>query len=194
MRNVVLSLTMTLDGFFCGPGGELDWMSQTPDQELNADMVAFLQSIDQGFIGYPTACGMLPYWLAVAQNPAASPAERATAQAVNRLRPIIISRQAETLAWEQAELLVVQGDEDLVAAVTRIRQQPGRDLGVPGGIRTAQTFVRLGLIDRYMLTIHPVAIGAGRRIFSSRVRLQVLSTRHYNSGVCRVWYRPADRI
>lgn len=194
MRNVVLSLTMTLDGFFCGPGGELDWMSQTPDQELNDDTVAFFQSIDQGFIGYPTACGMIPYWLTVAQNPAASPAERAIAQAVNRLRPIIISRQAETLAWEQAELLVVQGDEDLVAAVTRIKQQPGRDLGVPGGIRTAHTFVRLGLIDRYMLTIHPVAIGAGQRIFSSRIRLQVLSTRHYNSGVSRVCYRPADRI
>jgi len=35
MRRVFLNMTMTLDGFFCGPNGELDWMSQTPDQELN---------------------------------------------------------------------------------------------------------------------------------------------------------------
>ncbi|BCL83794.1 hypothetical protein ccbrp13_62590 [Ktedonobacteria bacterium brp13] len=55
MRKVVLNMTMTLDGFFCGPNGELDWMSQAPDQELNDDIVAFFQGVDQGFIGYPTA-------------------------------------------------------------------------------------------------------------------------------------------
>ncbi len=34
MRKVFLNMTMTFDGFFAGPHGELDWMSQTPDQEL----------------------------------------------------------------------------------------------------------------------------------------------------------------
>ena len=53
MRKVFLNMTMTLDGFFCGPNGELDWMSQIPDQELTDDMVAFFQGIDRGFIGYP---------------------------------------------------------------------------------------------------------------------------------------------
>ena len=72
MRKIVLNMTMTFDGFFCGPNGELDWMSQTPDQELNDDIVAFFQGVDQGFIGYPTASGMIPYWLNVAQNPSAS--------------------------------------------------------------------------------------------------------------------------
>ncbi len=49
MRKVVLYMTMTCDGFFCGPHGELDWMEQTPDQELNDDTVAFFQGIDSGF-------------------------------------------------------------------------------------------------------------------------------------------------
>ena len=53
MRKVFLNMTMTLDGFFCGPNGELDWMSQIPDQELTDDMVAFFQGIDRSFIGYP---------------------------------------------------------------------------------------------------------------------------------------------
>src|SRR5581483_7248141 len=165
MRNVILTMTMTLDGFFCGPNGELDWMSPTPDQELNDDTVAFFQSVDQGFIGYPTARGMIPYWQGVAQNPSASKQARAIAQAVNALHPFILSRQEEKLEWEHTELLVVKGDDDLVAAVNKIRQQPGRDLGVPGGIRTAQTFARLGLIDEYALTIHPVTIGKGQSVF-----------------------------
>ncbi len=190
MRKVFLYMTMTFDGFFAGPHSELDWMSQTPDQELNDDMVAFFQGIDRGFIGYPTASGMIPYWLNVAKNPSASKAERAIAQAVNTLHPLIISRQEEKLEWEYTELLVVKSDHDLVEAVKKIKQQPGKDLGVPGGIRTAQTFVRLGLIDEYVLMVHPVAIGNGKRVFTNKVSLELVSAKTYKSGVMRICYRP----
>ena len=84
MRKVVLNMTMTLDGFFCRPNGEQDWMSQASDQKLNDDIVAFFQGVDQGFIGYPTASGMLPYWLSVAQ-------------AVNMLHPFILSNRKKSL-------------------------------------------------------------------------------------------------
>ena len=190
MRKVFLNMTMTLDGFFCGPNGELDWMSQTPDQELNDDIVAFFQGVDQGFIGYPTASGMIPYWLGVAQNPAVSKEERAIAQAVNTLHPFILSNREEKLAWENTELLVVKSDDDLVEAVQKIKQQAGRDLGVPGGIRTAQTFVRLGLIDEYVLMVHPVAIGKGQSVFTKRCNLELISVKTYKSGVMRVHYQP----
>jgi dihydrofolate reductase len=146
--------------------------------------------VDQGFIGYPTASGMIPYWLNVAQNPSASKEERAIARAVNTLHPFILSHQEEKLAWENTELLVVKSDDDLVEAVEKIKQQPGKDLGVPGGIRTAQTFVRLGLIDEYLLMVHPVAIGTGQSVFTNRVNLVLVSTKTYKSGVMRICYRP----
>ena len=151
------------------------------------------RGIDRGFIGYPTASGMIPYWLNVANNPSASKAERAIAQAVNTLHPLILSRKAEQLAWENTELLVVKSDQDLVEAVKKMQQQPGKDLGVPGGIRTAQTFVRLGLIDEYVLMVHPVAIGNGQRVFTDRVNLELVSAKTYPSGVMCVCYRPSSR-
>jgi dihydrofolate reductase len=190
VRKVFLNMTMTFDGFFCGPNGELDWMSQAPDQELNDDIVTFFQGVDQGFIGYPTASGMIPYWLSVAQNPAASKEERAIAQAVNTLHPFILSNREEKLEWENTELLVVKSDDELVEAVNKIKQQSGKDLGVPGGIRTAQTFVRLGLIDEYVLMVHPAAIGKGQSVFTNRVNLEFVSVKTYKSGVMRVHYRP----
>ena len=189
VRKVFLYMTMTCDGFFAGPHGELDWMSQTPDQELTDDTAALFQGFDSGFIGYPTASGMIPYWLNVAQNPAATKEELAIAQAVNSLHPFIVSRREEKLKWENAELLVVKSDDELVEAVKRIKQQPGKNLGVPGGIRTAQTFVRLGLIDEYVLMVHPVAIGDGQRVFTDRVNLELVSAKTYQSGVVRVCYR-----
>jgi hypothetical protein len=45
MRKVFLYMTMTFDGFFSGPNNELDWMSQTADQEMNDDIVALLSRI-----------------------------------------------------------------------------------------------------------------------------------------------------
>jgi dihydrofolate reductase len=193
MRKVVLYMTMTCDGFFSGPRGELDWMSQTPDQELNDDIVALLAGFENGFIGYPTASGMIPYWANVAKNPSASKGEREIAQVVNQLHSIILSNKEETLDWENAELLVVKSDNDLVEAVAKVKRQPGGDLGVPGGIRTAQTFVRLGLIDEYVLMVHPVAIGDGKRVFTGRVNLELVSAKTYQSGVVRVCYRPRLR-
>ena len=86
----------------------------------------------------------------------------------------------------------MKSDTDLVEAVTRFKRQPGKDLGVPGGIRTAQTFVRLGLIDEYVLMVHPVAIGNGKRVFTDRVNLELVSAKTYKSGVMRVCYRPGS--
>jgi dihydrofolate reductase len=191
MADLVLTMTMSLDGFFCGPGGELDWMTQTPDPEFSRDNVAFFDRFDRGFIGYPTASGMLPYWLNVASNPQAPADERALAEALNRLHPILISNREEPVPWQNAEILVVHDDEQLADAVRSVKEKPGKDLGVPGGIRTAQTFIRLGLIDEYVLTTHPVALGSGKRIFTGKTGLELIDTRTYAPGVTRARYRPA---
>jgi dihydrofolate reductase len=190
MRKVFLSMTMTCDGFFSGPNGELDWMVQAPDQELIDDIVALLKSSNAGFIGYPTASGMIPYWANAAKNPSTSKGELAIANVVNTMHSIVISNREEKLEWENSELLLVKNDNDLVEAVAKFKRQPGKNLGVPGGIRTAQTFVRLGLIDEYILMVHPVAIGNGKGVFINRVNLELVSAKTYPSGVMRVCYRP----
>ena len=190
MAKLVVIMTMSLDGFFSGPGGELDWMTQVPDPEFSHDNVASFDRFDRGFIGYPTASGMLPFWLNVAGDPQAPADLRILAQAVNRLRPFLISDREEPVPWPNAELLVVHDDEQLADAVRKEKARPGKDLGVPGGIRTAQTFVRLGLVDEYVLTVHPVALGSGKRVFTGKVGLELIDAKTYRSGVIRARYRP----
>jgi dihydrofolate reductase len=189
---LVLTMTMSLDGFFAGPAGELDWMSQEPDPEFSRDNVASFDRFDRGYIGYPTASGMLPYWQNVASDPQAPADQRALARALNNLRPFLISRTEEPVPWPNAELLVARDDEQLASAVREEKAKPGKDLGVPGGIRTAQAFVRLGLVDEYVLTVHPVTLGKGQRIFSERTRLELLTAKTYRSGLIRATYRPAS--
>jgi dihydrofolate reductase len=85
---------------------------------------------------------------------------------------------------------MVRDDDQLREAVHAAKNQPGRDIGVPGGIRTAQSFARLGLIDEYVFMMHPVALGEGKRIFNHRTNLDLHSAKTYSSGVTRLIYRP----
>jgi dihydrofolate reductase len=190
MAKLVLIMTMSLDGFFSGPNGELDWMTQAPDPEFSRDNVSFFDRFDRGFIGYPAASGMLPFWLNVASDPQAPADLRALAQAVNKLRPFLISNREEPVPWPNAELLVVHNDEQLADAVRKEKAKPGKDLGVPGGIRTAQTLARLGLVDEYVLTVHPVALSSGKRVFTGKTDLELIDAKTYKSGVMRARYRP----
>ncbi|HEX5997669.1 MAG TPA: dihydrofolate reductase family protein, partial [Jiangellales bacterium] len=190
MRNLFLYMTTTVDGFVAGPEDELDWMRQVPDEDLTADIVELLSRADSGFLGYPVAIGMIPYWRSVESNPEASAANRAIAQTVNRLHPIVISNVDTELPWDNAELLVARDDAELVDAVIKLKREPGTDLSVAGGVRTAQRFARLGLVDEYVFLVHPVALGQGKPVFTHRADLALVDTKTYPSGIIRVRYRP----
>ena len=184
-------MTMTFDGFIAGPNNELDWMAgAAADPELNDDIVALISRADVGLMGYPTAVGMIPYWANVAKDASASKSDHDIAEAVNKIHGIVISKKEEKSEWENAELLVARDDSELVEAITKLKRQPGRSLGIPGGVRTGQTFARLGLVDEYDLLVHPVAIGNGKRLFTSKVDLELISTKTYKSGIMRVCYTP----
>ena len=116
-----------------------------------------MQASDAGLLGYPVAQGMIPYWESAVADPSASSGTRDLATAVNRLHRIIISRKSVDLPWDNSELVVAASDDELVAAVTEIKRRPGRDIGVPGGVRTAQRFARLGPISDETSPVCPPA-------------------------------------
>ncbi len=189
MRKIFLYMTMTLDGYLASPSGELDWMLRTHDEELNADIAALLNSADTGLIGYPTAVGMIPYWAGVPNRSDASQDEQNLAKVINKMHVIILTNQPEQVNFANAEQLLIKSDQDLVDAVARLKQLPGKDIGVPGGVRTAQKFIRLGLADEYVFMVHPVAICKGQPLFVDKTNLETISAKAYASGVVRLRFR-----
>jgi hypothetical protein len=123
MRTLRLFMTMTCDGFFAGPGYELDWMAAAPDSELNQDIVDLIGRADTAFMGYPVASGLIPHWRQVAANPAAAEGERAIADAVNRVHSLVLSNTEVEFASDNADLLVVRDDDDLRDAVNAAKRQ-----------------------------------------------------------------------
>ena len=86
---------------------------------------------------------------------------------------------------------IIRGD--VVAQVTKIKEQHGRDLALFGHGRLAQTLLENGLIDELRLAILPVLAGAGLPQFSNghKTPLRLVSAKTFTTGVVVLSYQTA---
>jgi dihydrofolate reductase len=192
MRKLFLYMTMSMDGFIAGPDNELDWMIGRPDQELNDDIAALLTAADTRIIGYPAAEEMISFWEGVESGESASQVGLGLAKVINRIHTVVLSNADVELNFNDSELMVVKNDQNLVEAVTQLKQQFGKDIIVRGGVRTAQKFARLGLAEEFVLMVHPIALGSGKALFTTKIDLELVSSKMYASGVLRLRYQPKN--
>jgi dihydrofolate reductase len=106
---------------------------------------------------------------------------------------IVLSKDEEQLPWVNSELAVARNDDDIVRAVSALKQQPGKNIVVYGGVRTAQDLARLDLIDEYQLVVHPVALGDGGALFKNlrdRLELKLVEVVELKAGAVFLRHRP----
>src|SRR5687768_16698320 len=177
MRKVVLYMTITVDGFLAGPNGELDWMVALADEQ--AIDTGLIDRVDIALIGHGVYKDMAEHWTAAVENPATPTLEAEFAEKYNAITKLVFSTTEEELEWNARQVLV-KDNNDIAKAVAELKAQPGKDMVLYGGVRIAQTFVQLGLIDEYQLVVHPVILGSGRPLFTDvkdRVNLKLVSTK-----------------
>jgi dihydrofolate reductase len=184
MRKLIFQMALSLDGFYEGPKGELDW--HLVDEEFYEDVYELFETLDGEIMGRKTYETMAAYWpteTAIHEDPI-------TAKWMNSLRKYVVSRTLKTVTWENSSLLQGNAEE----AITRLKAQPGKDLGI-GGSDLIASLRNPKLIDEYRFLIVPVVLGAGKPIFQGirqRLNLKLISTKTYKSGMTGLYYRPAD--
>jgi dihydrofolate reductase len=80
-------------------------------------------------------------------------------------------------------------------AVARLKERPGKDIVVLGSGELVQSLMRRGLVDEYLLLIHPLVLGKGRRLFpegSPFAALRLVDTVTTATGVVIATYRTAE--
>ncbi len=95
----------------------------------------------------------------------------------------------EPLVWQNSVLLPEGTD-----GVARLRREPGKDIIVLGSGELVRSLAAAGLIDRWMLFIHPLVLGSGRRLFADDgwlAHLRLVSSIPTSSGVIIATYAPA---
>ena len=98
----------------------------------------------------------------------------------------------EPLPWSNSTLL----KGDAAQAVSQLKQQPGKDLLIMGSGELIQSLMRANLIDDYVLLIHPLVLGSGRRLFSdggAAATLRLVATSTTDKGVVIASYQPASQ-
>ena len=184
MRKLKLAMQMTIDGFVAGPNGENDWvfLSGTPDPEGLKQMVGFGAELAAGcdtlLLGRKLAASTFcTYWENVADNQPENP-WHPLAQLIADHRKIAFSSTETTLPGRNLEV----ENGDLATAVQALKEQPGKDILVYGGVNFVSSLISLNLIDEYYIIINPVAIGAGLSIFKERKILKLESSTAYKHG------------
>jgi dihydrofolate reductase len=185
MRKVIYSMSVSLDGFIAGPGGEIDWGA--PDEELHRFHNAQTRELGAHLCGRRLYEEML-YWETADENPSAAEHVLEFARIWQRLPKIVFSRTLDEV--EGNARLAADGVAEEVA---KLKEQPGKDLAV-GGAGLASTLAQLGLIDEYRLFVSPVVLGGGTPYFPAldeRIDLELVETRTFASRVVYARYRLA---
>ncbi|MEA2458257.1 MAG: hypothetical protein QOC95_1229 [Thermoleophilaceae bacterium] len=176
-RKLIYSMTVSLDGFIAGPGGDIDW--SVPDEELHRFHNDHVSELGAHLCGRGLYEVML-YWETADQNPSAPDVELEFASIWKPLPKIVFSKTLDTV--EGNARLVRDG---LAEEVAELKRQPGKDLAV-GGAGLAAACIELGLVDDFRLFVSPVVLGAGTPYFpalAKRIELELLDTRTFASRV-----------
>ncbi len=191
MSKVVVNISLTLDGVMQAPG--------RPDEDLRGGFVhgGWATPYFDPVMGSAAAEGMAKTpallfgrrtyedFYAVWPNRTDNPF---TGFLNNAQKYVASTTLEEPLPWSNSTLL----KGDAATTVAALKEQPGKDLLILGSGVLVQSLMRSNLIDDYVLSIHPLVLGSGRRLFpdgSPLAALRLVDTKTTTTGVVIATYR-----
>jgi len=100
---------------------------------------------------------------------------------MNSISKIVVSRTLDTAEWANTRLITDGVTEEL----TRLKQEPGKDIAISGSSDLTVSLLKLGLVDELRIMVSPVVIGAGKSLFRTAdetINLKLRKTRVFDSG------------
>lgn len=192
MRKVVVLMHLTLDGVMQAPG--------RPDEDVRGGFAHGGWALSRGdamgvvdvglgpqgalLLGRRTYEDFHAFWPRQAANPF-------TAMLTSMRKYVASTTLQEPLPWSNSALL----PGDAAEAVAALKGEPGPDLLVMGSGVLVQALMRHALVDRFVLLIHPLVLGTGRRLFPEGgipAELQLIDATSTPSGVIVATYCPAS--
>jgi dihydrofolate reductase len=178
MKTLKLQMQVSIDGFVAGPEGQLDWMSIDHDSKALDFINHLTDTSDTIIMGRKMSPGFLEYWEAVVDQKISSP-EYPFAKKMVDLPKIIFSKTQKTTTGRNARV----ENGNLKEEILKLKNQPGKDIIVYGGAEFVSNLIEQDLIDEYYLFVNPTAIGKGLRIFKGNVKMKLVDSTSYSSGL-----------
>ena len=191
MSKVVVFTNLTLDGVMQAPGrpdedrrGGFEHGGWATPYAAMAQAGNSMANTSALLLGRRTYEDFYAVWPNRTDNPY-------TAVLNNTQKYVASTTLSEPLLWSNSTLL----KGDAAEAVARLKEEPGKDLVVMGSGELVQSLMRRNLVDEYVLLIHPLVLGSGRRLFTDGgafAALRLVDTKTTTTGVVIATYQPAE--
>ena len=178
MRKVVAGLFISLDGVTESPD---KWQFDHFDKDMMAGMTTQLAAQDTVLLGRVTYQDWASYWPTSTDEPYAS--------FINNTPKYVVSTTLTKVEWKNSAL--VKGN--LAEAIAKLKQQPGKNIGVSGSPTLVRSLLQNDLLDELILMVHPVVVGNGKRLFKdggALKRLSLVDSKTTRTGVMILTYQP----
>jgi dihydrofolate reductase len=174
-RKVILYISMSLDGYISTEDDDISWLDSIDHKEgEDYGYNAMSESVDTYIIGrktYEVVKGLLN-----GEFPQAK-----------QYDCYILTRQ--DIEDEEG---VTFYNGNVKSLIDNLKSEPGKNIYCDGGGEVVKLLMSEHLIDEYIVSIIPIMLGAGKRLFKGsgvRETLQAVSSKQYESGLIQVHYK-----
>ena len=193
MRKLVVIEFLSLDGVMQAPGAPDEdteggfqhggWQLPYFDDVLGASASEGMATTDAYLLGRKTYEIMAAYW-------PTAPDDDPFAGHLNNMRKYVASTTLQEVEWQSSTLI----EGDVAQEVAKLKEQPGENIAVLGSGDLVQTLIKYDLVDEYSLTLSPIVLGSGKRLFRDTdqpVRLELVDSKTTSTGSLLLTYHPA---
>jgi dihydrofolate reductase len=171
-RKTVLYIAASLDGYIAAPGDDLSFLSPVQREGEDYGYGAFVETVDTVVMGRKT------YDWVMGQVPEFPHADKTAYIITRRPRPPI----GNTYFYNGS----------LKDLFHRLKSEPGKNIFIDGGAEIVNELLRDRLIDEIILSVIPVLLGAGTRLFQDGrpgQKLEFIEAKGYESGLLQIRYK-----
>ena len=181
MRKIVAGLFITLDGVVEAPN---EWNMAYFNDEMGAAIGGLMASGDTMLLGRRTYEEFAAFW------PQQS-SDDEMAQQMNGIPKLVVSTTLDEATWENTTII----KDDVIGTLTRLKEQPGKDLNITGSGTLVLSLLRAGILDELVLMVHPLALGHGKRLFTEgeQLPLTLTNSQTFSTGVVLLTYAAAPQ-
>ncbi len=178
MRKIVAGLFISLDGVVEAPE---TWSGPYHSPEVDGTIYGAMAASDTLLLGRRT---YQTFEQAFAGN------SDPMAATMNSFRKVVVSTTLEKAAWQNTTLI----GADVADEITRLKAEPGTNIGISGSATLVRWLLREGLLDELDLIVCPLVVGHGKRLFDEAgepVPLELVESAAFANGVQHLVYGPA---
>jgi dihydrofolate reductase len=170
-RRLILYIAMSLDGYIAKPNDDLSFLSIVQKEGEDYGFNDFVATVDSVIIGRKTYD-----W--VTRQFEFPHADKEAFVITRTKRPKIGNIEFYT--------------GDLKELVQRLKSKEGKDIFCDGGAEIVTELLKNNLIDELIISVIPVILGNGTRLFKEGIpeqRLELVSSRSFETGLIQLHYK-----